>query len=608
MREVTGELIINGRAMPIKATRYLIGRGEGCNILLAEDDLGASRRHAVIEQSPQGDWTVEDLGSRNGTLVNGQRITEPRLLRDGDTVTIGKVVIQLSAPRSRQTLYMPPTERPDEADLTRAESTRDPKTEFIRIPAPNSSAPADAAPPAVQSMGPPTLHSMTSPSTTPRDPKTEFITAPSTVAGQVTNATAPRDPKTEFIRTDVLSERQPAAREEPPPSAPPAYEEAPRAPKTVFLRAGDPQASPPAEPGFGPAAFAGPPAPADAPPRDPRTEFIQMPPPLPSVEAPASAQDTEAPPPASSWPADRDPAAPPTTGWASPDQELAAPPTTGWAAARVQDPAWPLPADGPASTGADAAAASPAGWTAQPNPSLAAPPTAAWPAPTARENDPKTEFIRLPDLLAQPDAPSAEISEATDAYPVEAASPASPRDRTPVADEATESWSVQAVPAAVPPPLPPATWEPAPTAPPAATMEPSVAPAPAGTMEPASSPGRAMPSQAASAEPATLRGGMADSGGAAGPRPEPPIAEAGKQTMPGAPARGSGMPATMPEIAAFLFGAGAGSLRAPFASMWDTDTPPTPPTPRSDRKELPSAEPRATAEAPGATGSDGDTK
>jgi predicted component of type VI protein secretion system len=71
-----------------------IGR-EGCDITLGDPDV--SRRHAEIQIS-NGDILINDLGSTNGTFVNGERIDRPRSLRDGDEVRIGAVVWRLRAP------------------------------------------------------------------------------------------------------------------------------------------------------------------------------------------------------------------------------------------------------------------------------------------------------------------------------------------------------------------------------------------------------------------------------------------------------------------------------------------------------------------------------
>lgn len=69
-----------------------IGRDESTDIAL--DDDQASRRHARV--SAQGDLALlEDLGSTNGTYVNGQPIEGPRVLRPGDKIRVGLTVLEL---------------------------------------------------------------------------------------------------------------------------------------------------------------------------------------------------------------------------------------------------------------------------------------------------------------------------------------------------------------------------------------------------------------------------------------------------------------------------------------------------------------------------------
>jgi len=65
-----------------------IGRSENSHIVL--DDDAASRRHAIIQKTDAGEYYLMDLGSRNGTFINGQRLTTPAVLNDGDEISIGK--------------------------------------------------------------------------------------------------------------------------------------------------------------------------------------------------------------------------------------------------------------------------------------------------------------------------------------------------------------------------------------------------------------------------------------------------------------------------------------------------------------------------------------
>ena len=79
----------------------VIGRDESCELVV--DDPRVSREHARIEPR-DGEHFVVDLGSRNGTRVNGQPVTRPVGLRDGDQVQLGDAVVlryELVAERSR---------------------------------------------------------------------------------------------------------------------------------------------------------------------------------------------------------------------------------------------------------------------------------------------------------------------------------------------------------------------------------------------------------------------------------------------------------------------------------------------------------------------------
>ncbi len=77
-----------GEEVPVDALPVAIGRG-GQNEIPLEGDEFASAQHARFESKRDGLW-VEDIGSTNGTFVNGARVTTPRRLAKGDIVRVGQ--------------------------------------------------------------------------------------------------------------------------------------------------------------------------------------------------------------------------------------------------------------------------------------------------------------------------------------------------------------------------------------------------------------------------------------------------------------------------------------------------------------------------------------
>jgi pSer/pThr/pTyr-binding forkhead associated (FHA) protein len=97
---------------------YKIGRGEGCDLLLPDEDV--SRVHAAIERSAQG-TKVRDLGSKNGVAVGDERVAGERLLRDGDILRMGETTLRLVDPEDRYLRQMEEAEGEVAADGAAAE-------------------------------------------------------------------------------------------------------------------------------------------------------------------------------------------------------------------------------------------------------------------------------------------------------------------------------------------------------------------------------------------------------------------------------------------------------------------------------------------------------
>lgn len=82
-----------GKTLPLKDGKVVVGRGEECGARLSSPEV--SRRHCLFAEE-QGNLVVEDLRSRNGTLVNGEKINLRTTLKQGDRVTVCSLEILVS--------------------------------------------------------------------------------------------------------------------------------------------------------------------------------------------------------------------------------------------------------------------------------------------------------------------------------------------------------------------------------------------------------------------------------------------------------------------------------------------------------------------------------
>ena len=94
----SARLVDDTKVYPLIAGENSIGRDPQCTVVL--NSLGVSRIHAKLQVTPERAM-LHDLGSKNGTSVNGTRIKEPAELRDGDQIKIGIVTLTF---RSHPTL------------------------------------------------------------------------------------------------------------------------------------------------------------------------------------------------------------------------------------------------------------------------------------------------------------------------------------------------------------------------------------------------------------------------------------------------------------------------------------------------------------------------
>lgn len=75
---------------------WTIGRSDDSHVVL--DDRWISRNHAMLQSMDSGEYYLIDLGSRNGTFVNGRRVTIPVVLRHGDRLTFGDTHLEFYCP------------------------------------------------------------------------------------------------------------------------------------------------------------------------------------------------------------------------------------------------------------------------------------------------------------------------------------------------------------------------------------------------------------------------------------------------------------------------------------------------------------------------------
>ena len=83
----------DGTSVPLTHWENLVGRHRGCDIIL---NLGAvSRSHGTLIRDSEGTWVYNDLNSKNGSFINGRRVTEPTEMQGGDVLTVGGTDFEL---------------------------------------------------------------------------------------------------------------------------------------------------------------------------------------------------------------------------------------------------------------------------------------------------------------------------------------------------------------------------------------------------------------------------------------------------------------------------------------------------------------------------------
>ncbi|HMF11169.1 MAG TPA: FHA domain-containing protein [Gemmataceae bacterium] len=100
-----------GKSFLFPPGEFLFGRGSECHIQPNSDWV--SRQHCLLRVGPEA-VSVRDLGSRNGTLVNGERVVDERPLHHGDQLQVGPLVFEIRLDE------VPAASRPSHPDISSA--------------------------------------------------------------------------------------------------------------------------------------------------------------------------------------------------------------------------------------------------------------------------------------------------------------------------------------------------------------------------------------------------------------------------------------------------------------------------------------------------------
>src|ERR1700733_4218101 len=87
------------RLVPLEGEGVSLGRSSAADLCYASDNA-LSKKHLAIEKDGDG-WALRDLGSKNGTMLNGAKISDLTPLKAGDRITAGHLIIVYDGSRSR---------------------------------------------------------------------------------------------------------------------------------------------------------------------------------------------------------------------------------------------------------------------------------------------------------------------------------------------------------------------------------------------------------------------------------------------------------------------------------------------------------------------------
>jgi Protein of unknown function (DUF3662)/FHA domain len=90
-RAETALLLLDGRRLVVRPEGATLGRSRQCDIVLSDPNV--SRQHAEVRPRG-GSWVLNDLGSTNGSRINGRAVEGPEVMRSGDEIEVGSTTLR----------------------------------------------------------------------------------------------------------------------------------------------------------------------------------------------------------------------------------------------------------------------------------------------------------------------------------------------------------------------------------------------------------------------------------------------------------------------------------------------------------------------------------
>lgn len=134
-----------GKVFPLEGPEIIIGRDNTSSLMI--NDAEVSRKHTRLVWQSLG-YVVEDLGSTNGTFVNGQRLTAPYVLRGGESISLGENILLVyeSTADPDATVLSTSASAVKQAVAAAQATTEAPKPEIPKVQAQPASTPVQPTP------------------------------------------------------------------------------------------------------------------------------------------------------------------------------------------------------------------------------------------------------------------------------------------------------------------------------------------------------------------------------------------------------------------------------------------------------------------------------